>query len=249
VPLVLAALRDFSRDLVRFFFPPVCTICGARLTEGEQVICDRCRNDLVPVLEPFCRRCGNPAVARKSDTCRLCRAVEPAFDRARSATFYAGPAEQLVRELKYGERLEVAPVAARLMFLYRERFLAFETLDLVVPVPLHSSRLRERGFNQAELIARHFARLADAPILTDAVVRVRPTQSQTRLSFEERIENVRDAFRPSESGGGQLEGKSVFLIDDVCTTGSTGSACAKALKQAGAERVVLFTFARASMGR
>jgi ComF family protein len=142
---------------------------------------------------------------------------------------------------------ELAPVMARLMFVCWQRLMAFETLDGVVPVPLHAVRLRERGFNQAELIAAPFAELFRKPMVTDAVVRVRPTESQTRLSREERLENVKGAFEPLVGAGDALRDKTIALIDDVCTTGATGNACAAALKQAGAARVILFTFARASL--
>jgi len=245
--MILAALRDFSRDVVHFFFPPICTLCSDRLVESDQVICDRCRNEMTQILEPLCRRCGNPAVERSSDSCGLCRKIKPAFDCARAATFYRGPGEQLVRELKYNEHHELAPVMARLMFVCWQRRLAFESLDVVVPVPLHAVRLRERGFNQAELLAAPFAELFQKPLVTNAVVRVRPTQSQTELSFSQRMENVKGAFEPLIGADQLLGNKTIALIDDVCTTGATGSACAAALKQAGASRIILLTFARASL--
>ena len=137
---------------------------------------------------------------------------------------------------------------ARLMFLAWERLLPFDSCDAVVPVPLHPARERERGFNQAQRIAAPFADLMQKPLLEGVVARVRPTQTQTALSLPERIENVDGAFAPHpEAARDALAGKSVALIDDVCTTGATGSACAHALKQAGAERVVLLTFARAAL--
>jgi len=244
--VALASLRVFSRDLLHFFFPPICTLCSDRLTDSDQVICDRCRQELIHVLEPICRRCGNPNVPRAADACGLCRKIKPAFDCARAAAHYRGPGEQLVRELKYSEHHELAPVMARIMFVCWQRMMAFDTLDAVVPVPLHAVRLRERGFNQAELIAAPFAELFRKPMIADAVVRVRPTESQTLLSREERLENVKGAFEPLAGSGDALRDKTIVLIDDVCTTGATGSACAAALKQAGAARVILFTFARAS---
>lgn len=245
--MVASLLRDFSRDVLHFFFPPICTLCTDRLTETEQVICDRCREDLARVLEPICRRCGNPAVVRGCDTCPACRKMKPAFDCARAATIYRGPGEQLVRELKYHERLELAPVMARLLVLAWERLLSFDPCDAVVPVPLHPARERERGFNQAERIAAPFAALMEKPLLDGVVVRVRPTQTQTALSLQERIENVEGAFeRNPEAATEPVRHQNIALIDDVCTTGATGSACARALKEAGAERVVLLTFARAT---
>ena len=245
--MILAALREFSYDVVHFFFPPICTLCSDRLTENDQVICDRCRHEMSQVLEPVCRLCGNPNVERSMERCGLCRKIKPAFDCARAATFYRWPGEQLVRELKYREHHELAPVMARLMYVCWQRALPFESLDLVVPVPLHAVRLRERGFNQAELIAAPLAELFQKPLVTDVVVRVRPTVSQTELSFKERLENVQGAFEPLIGADERLRDKAVALIDDVCTTGATGSACAAALKQAGAARVILFTFARATL--
>jgi len=243
------SLGRFSRDVLHFFLPPICTLCSGRLTETDQVICDGCRREMARVLEPICRRCGNPSVERSADGCGLCRKMKPAFECARAATLYRGPGEQLVRELKYGEHHELAPVMARLMFLCWERQLAFESLDAVIPVPLHSVRLRERGFNQAELLAAPLAELFQKPMIADAVVRVRPTQTQTQLPFKERLENVAGAFEPVAGAEDRLGGKCIALIDDVCTTGATGSACAAALKQAGTARVVLLTFARAPLGR
>jgi ComF family protein len=245
--VILASLGVFSRDLLHFFFPPICTLCGDRLTENDQVICDQCRQEMTQVLEPICRRCGNPDVERVSDSCGLCKKMKPSFDIARAAVCYRGPGGQLVRELKYNEHHELAPVMARLMFVCWQRMMAFETLDVVVPVPLHPVQLRERGFNQAELIAAPFAELFQKPMVTDAVVRVHWTKSQTRLSREERWENVKGAFEPLVGAGDTLRDKTIALIDDVCTTGATGSDCAAALKQAGAARVILFTFARASL--
>jgi ComF family protein len=242
----LSVIANLSRDVLRLFFPIICTLCGDRLNETDQVICDRCRREMPRVLDPTCRRCGNPAVRVASDTCRLCRKMKPSFDCARAVAIYAGPAEQLVRDLKYDSRLELGPVMAGMMVVTWERSMAFERIDVVIPVPLHPARRRERGFNQAEHIAAPFAEMMNAPMSTEAVVRVRPTVSQTRLDLAQRVENVDGAFEPAAESREELDGKSVVLIDDVCTTGATGSACAEAIRQAGAPRVVLFTFARAS---
>lgn len=244
--MALSFLHNFSREVLHFFLPPICTLCHERLEATDEVICERCRGAMEPVLEPFCRRCGQP-LPRASDTCALCRKMKAAFDCARSAAIYAGPAEVLVRELKYSERLELAPVMANLLYVAWQRLLAFDRLDAIVPVPLHASRRRERGFNQAEEIAAPLARLFGVPLLAAVVARTRPTETQTALSLPERIANVRDAFEPQPGARDQLLDKSVALVDDVCTTGATGSACAAALKRAGAQRVVLFTFARARM--
>ncbi len=244
--MVLASVGTFVKDVLHFFFPPICTLCSGRLVESDQVICDRCRQELSHLMEPICRRCGSPSVTRASDTCPLCRKVKPAFDCARAAARYCGPAEQLVHEFKYNERLELAPVMAQIMYGAWQRLLAFDLPDVVIPVPLHPVRQRERGFNQAELLAAPLAALFQKPVISDAVVRVRPTLTQTHLGLRARMENVEGAFAAAIGSDARLRDKCAALIDDVCTTGATGSACAAALKKAGAGRVILFTFARAS---
>lgn len=245
--MITSVLGSFPRDLLHFFFPPICTLCSDRLVETDDVICDRCREEIPRLREPICRCCGNPAVRSSSDSCRLCRKMKPSFDCARAAAVYDGPGGQLVRELKYVKRLELGPVMARMMFVTWQHWMAFEEADVVVPVPLHSVRQRERGFNQAETIAAPLAELMAVPLETEAVVRVRPTQTQTSLKLAERMENVEGAFEPVRESAERIRDKSIVLVDDVCTTGATGNACAEALRQGGAGRVVLFTFARASM--
>lgn len=246
--MALPIARTFARELLQFFFPPICTLCGERLAADDEVICDHCRVELPAVLEPLCRRCG-ASMSRAGDTCATCRKMKPAFDCARAATLYLGPAEQLVKQLKYHDHLVLAPVMARLMFLCWQRLLPFESLGAVVAVPLHAARLRERGFNQADAIARPLAELFGQPLVAGAVARIRPTQTQTRLSLAERLDNVKGAFEPLPGAEELLRDRSIVLVDDVCTTGATGSACAAALKAAGAARVVLLTFTRAPFGK
>ncbi len=179
--------------------------------------------------------------------CVHCRDHQPAFDRAVSFGEYKGALRGLIHLLKYEG---VRPVAVPLAEMLAEAItdLGLDASPVLVPVPLHKARRHDRGFNQAELIARAASKyfeqkLAIAP---EALVRRRETISQVGLSREERIENMRDAFRVADPRA--VRGRNVILVDDVMTTGTTLSECARVLKAAGAERVWAVTVARAFQG-
>ncbi len=179
--------------------------------------------------------------------CQNCRDCEPEFARAVSFGEYEGGLRGLVHLMKYEQVLPLAPVLGRMLASSIEEILpgCGDTLPLVVPVPLHKSKQSERGFNQAELIARVAVRHLPLPVevATGVLVRQRETISQVGLSREERIANMRDAFRVREKR--HVQGRTVIVVDDVMTTGTTLSECARVLKQAGAERVWAATVARA----
>jgi ComF family protein len=182
--------------------------------------------------------------------CRNCRDCPPEFERAVSFGEYNGALRGLIQLLKYESVTPVAgPLGGMLAQAATELLAGGDgTVTLLIPVPLHKSRLRARGFNQAELIARAAARRLpqSAEISCTALVRQRDTVSQVGLSREERIQNVRDAFRVVHAAA--VKDRELVLVDDVMTTGTTLSECARVLKQAGAKRVWAVTVARAFDG-
>jgi ComF family protein len=165
------------------------------------------------------------------------------FDIARAVLLYRGAARDTHHTLKYKRRPEIAPVLGRIMFLYLKRTLQGENVDAILPIPLHSRRERKRGFNQAELIAEEVAHLAHIPLIPEVLVRIRSTKPQTDLPPEKRRQNVAGAFalRFAEP----ILGKTLLLIDDVYTTGNTVNEASRVLKEGGASRVCVLTFARA----
>jgi len=170
--------------------------------------------------------------------CAACRTGLRGFDRAASFGFYDGPLRSLIHLYKYSGMKPLAGPLARLL----ERVLPVdERFDAIVAVPLHWRKKWRRGFNQSELLARHVANKRGAPVLR-ALRRVRPTEVQAGLTVAGRRKNVAGAFRVAP--GARLEAKRILLIDDVMTTGATASACASALKRAGAKSVSLVTLAR-----
>ena len=203
-------------------------------------VCPRCVNAPQPLdAEFFCTSCRTPfqnAFPLDSEgRCALCRSGLRGFDAAYSFGSYEGALRELIHLLKYGK---VHPLAAPLSRLLVRAMPLDETFDEIVPVPLHWRRRLQRGFNQAELLARGLSRATGIP-LRRALRRVSATSVQAGLSNTARRKNVTGAFRSR-----LVTGKRILLIDDVMTTGSTATACAIALKRAGAKRVALLTVAR-----
>jgi ComF family protein len=188
---------------------------------------------LASITPPFCPRCGIPATAIEGP-CGRCRTGETIFDYARSAVFFNDTARELVHHLKYAGRVSLARPIGRILgqTIKEHDFSA----AVVIPVPLHRKRERERGFNQAQLIAKALP----LPVDTSILRRRKNTVTQTGLSRSERSRNLAGAFEVF----GNLKGQTVLVIDDVLTTGATMNEIAKTLKRAGANRVEVVTFAR-----
>lgn len=244
-----AWLRETSDALVSVVFPGGCRICDNLLLNSHRLpICEDCLSSFARVPNIICELCGRPlpGLAQKAGTPQLCPACQDktyAFDRARSFAIYQGPVVQAILLLKF-EQIEPLGnwFAQRLAELVQSEGIALAA-DVVVPVPLHRDRERERGYNQAALISKPLAkrlRLAHKAVL---LMRTRARPDKRILSLEERWECVRGAFatRP----GCHVDNLRVLLVDDVLTTGATLDACARTLRQAGARSVIGLTVARA----
>jgi ComF family protein len=172
--------------------------------------------------------------------CSLCRREPLQIDGIRSVAYFEGTLREVIHHFKYYNKQDLAIPLGKLMGDYWEKNPL--PAEIIVPVPLHVDRLRERGYNQAALLAREFGRSTGLPISENSLVRVRATRPQVELSVQERKENVCDAFRCSSA---ELKDRRVLLIDDVCTTGATLEACSIALRQADVRSVWALTLARA----
>jgi ComF family protein len=219
-------------------------------TGGRVPFCRTCAQTLSQTLpQPLCARCGRPIVSMavaegaSAPLCHLCRLDVYDFDCARSLGAYTPSMARAVLMLKYDGVLSLgAWFAGHLVRAVLPEGAAFAA-DVVVPVPLHPSRLRQRGYNQAELIARPVARLLGIPCRSYLLVRTRPRPDKLRLTRRERWETVRGAYAPRE--GAQVDKLRVLLVDDVFTTGATLDACSRALRRVGAVWVAGLTVARA----
>lgn len=241
-------LRDFWAGTLDLVFAPVCVACREPVatTEAERVVCRLCWMKCRPLPVPRCARCWSPVDPHRtpSPVCRTCKEW-PAGVRAIRSPFAMGEVPRnLVHALKYGGWSAAAePMAARMAAM---EFPA-ETMEearLVVPVPTSAARLRERGYNQAALLARGFAARTGRVIRDDLLARVRATTTQTALHPGERRANVARAFAVPEGRAAELRGEHVILVDDVWTTGATALSCVEALVEAGTRAVSVATFAR-----
>ena len=242
-------LKELAEAALHFVYPAVCQIChAARAEAAGGFICPTCRENVRPVEPPFCGKCGLP-FSGSIDTdfeCANCAEMKLRFDFARGAVRANDLIRDVVHRFKYQRHLWFEPFLGELLVAAAADELRGEAWDALVPVPLHSVKLREREFNQADRIARHLARATDLPISNKTLVRNAPTQTQTELSRQERQANVKRAFALHPQA--DVHGHSFILIDDVLTTGATTSACAAVLKKAGAARVGVWTVARATLG-
>lgn len=253
-----SVLSQVFYSLAALTLPSACALCGRELSDNFWgSLCNDCWRSLGPWTGALCVRCGLPLAGNAevlSALCAECRRDEPHFDLARSYGVYANALRGAVLELKFHQRHRLG---LRLGGLLLEPWRALESgarLDrapVIVPVPLHPRRERERGYNQADLLARGLARVLKkgsgapaAAVVGNCLVRKRATAPQSGLSLHARRENVRGVFAISDPE--RIRQQDVILVDDVMTTGATASACASALKRAGAERVFVLTLGRAT---
>lgn len=235
---VLRPLQGLGRQLLDFALPPRCAGCGD-VSQEAGAFCTACWSGLEWLGNAGCQRCGLPLAGTEAETCARCLADPPKLDRIRAAVAYDDIPRSVALRLKYGRKVALAQTMARYMApLGSERHEA----GLLVPVPLHRWRLWHRGFNQSALVARELARLWGFDVENRALRRVKRTRPLKGMNHVQRRKAVAGAF--TASGHVDLKGKSVILIDDVLTSGSTAEACARALRRAGAERVELICWAR-----
>jgi ComF family protein len=241
---------EASDAIVSTFFPAGCRICGQLLLRASRVpICEECLASFETPLDKKCEVCGQAlawmAVREEEPlVCRACQQKTYAFERARSYGIYDRALVRAIILLKW-ERIEPLAVwFAEQLAEVTNREIGLLAADVVVPVPLHRDRERQRGYNQAALISKPLARKLDLPHKAVLLMRTRPRPGKQVLSLEERWESVRGAFatRP----GSQVDNKRVLLVDDVMTTGATLDACARTLLESGAKSVLGLTIARAA---
>ena len=230
--------------LSSLFYPPTCVVCSGN-AERHEYLCANCRSRAPRITAPFCAKCSEPFSGAITQTfnCANCEHRVLHFDSAVAAYRSRGLVRKLVHAFKYSRQRHLRhPLAEWLGETMRDPRLRGRRFDLIVPVPLHPARERERGFNQATLLAELLAHQVRVP-LRPVLERIRYTRTQTAYDRAERMENLRDAFRLRKNMN--VRQLHVLLIDDVLTTGSTLSECARVLKEAGAISVYAATAARA----
>jgi ComF family protein len=235
----MPSLFEAIKDLL---FPPHCLGCRQRLDSSQPpLFCDDCGANLAFIRSPLCLCCGVPFVSGSDHLCGDCLTENHAFDMARALLSYRPPASDLIRSLKFNGNL--AGISTLKELITHEKLLdSYAEPEIILPVPLHPSRLRERGFNQALVIAQGCLPNWKEKIETGLLLRHRPTTPQSGLSGKERRRNLKNVF--SLAGPEKVAGARILLVDDVYTTGSTVNECSRVLRGAGAKRIEVFTLAR-----
>ncbi|MBP6013763.1 MAG: ComF family protein [Alphaproteobacteria bacterium] len=238
---VSRAARTAGRAALDLILPPLCLKC--RVPVGQpQSLCGTCWSDIRFLSAPQCAQCGIPFphALGQGVKCAACIASPPAFSIARAAVAYDDASRDLILGFKHADKLETVPLFARWLTTAGAEALA--GADVMMPVPLHWWRLAQRRYNQAAVLAQAIGRLTRLPVDTGTLTRPRATRSQGEMpSARSRLKNVAKAFAVAK---GRLDGQKVVLVDDVLTTGATVTACAKALRRAGAAAVSVVTVAR-----
>lgn len=235
-------ISTVTRYLVNIFYPLQCPACRESIDPLSKTgVCGFCAASIRRNPKPYCALCGRP-VNRDGDTCSECGKLDLHFDRAYSACLYEEKIKELVHKFKYGSGSSLTHFFSGLMldFLKDNQDIT-HGVEAVTYVPLDNRRLRERGFNQSKLLARRIARELKVPVI-DTLKKTARTKHQNELSREERLMNLRGAFKARPDV--DLTDKVIMLVDDVMTTGATLSECSKALRGAGVKEVRCFTLAR-----
>ncbi|MDR0576236.1 MAG: ComF family protein [Candidatus Accumulibacter sp.] len=232
----MSILLQTARRAVAGLLAQDCLLCGQG--SGGEILCAACAADLPRLPSPHCPRCALPTPA--GETCGRCLAHPPHYDRTLAVFNYGFPLDKLIQSFKYGHRLALAALLGGELARLAAASKLEPAPDLVVPLPLHPVRLRERGFNQALELARPVAAALGLPLDARVCERVRNTPAQAGLSWKKREKNIRGAFRCARD----LPGRRILLVDDVMTTGASLEECARTLKRHGAAEVTLLVAAR-----
>jgi competence protein ComFC len=236
-------IRSVCNTLIELLYPSNCVECGHAQSPGV-LLCEQCKKGVYRITEPYCNVCSRPFEGRISGifACPNCEDRPPAFDCVVSKYHAKGVLRELIHRFKYGRQFYLRGVLAEyLVESMQDARILSQPADCIVPVPLHPTRLRERGFNQAEALAEAAFKRGGIPILR-CIQRKRYTQTQTRFDRSERMLNLRNSFAMRKNS--DVRGKHLVLLDDILTTGSTLHECALVLREAGAESVRAITVAR-----
>lgn len=240
-------LKQLSDALCNIIFPHICLACKKSLSDKKQVICIGC-NDKLPINRlPFCKKCGVSLTKdeMQKNFCKEClkNFKKLHFNLSNSVFLYKEPLSDLICLFKYKQKMGLAQFFGQKMITFIKNYHILNNIDIIIPIPLHQKRLREREFNQAEILAQIISKEYNLELESKAIIRAHMKHVQTLLKKDKRFENIKGAFRIKNN---TVKHKNILLVDDVFTTGATLSEAALILKEAGAAKVDAFTLARAN---
>ena len=228
-------INKLGNGILGILYPKTCCFCG-KLSTTE--CCDICAEKIIYITEPCCKKCGKPVRYEEQEYCHDCEKREAYYEQGRSVWIHKEPVSWSLYQFKYHNRKIYGEFYAKELYrLYGDKIRQWE-IDLIVPVPLHWKRRRRRGYNQAEVVAKHLGRHMNIPVDSKAVVRRYYTNPQKELDERERKRNLRGAFEVKRNWN---ESRKILLIDDIYTTGSTINEISKILKEKGGHKVWFLT--------
>lgn len=228
------AVKDKLLDLI---FPRRCVVCDEITDRPGKALCSKCQGKILYIKEPCCMKCGRQLKSSEQEYCVDCRKKKHYYIQGTSLYDYGSMSDSLFR-FKYAGRMEYADFYGRELAARRADWLSVVNPDVLVPVPVHSSRKRKRGYNQAELIAEKLSRYSGIPVNASLIRRERKTQPLKNLSYEERQNNLKRAFKIRQN---DVKLSTIVIIDDIYTTGSTIDAIAQAFMEAGVPGIYFMT--------
>ncbi len=241
-------MQEGLDGLLNFIYPAACGLCSKKLDDKYQrslLICKECLSKMKKNRPPFCKKCGRSlaGLVETLDTCRDCNQKKFYYERAHACYLYEGAVKEALHLFKYAKRQSLSKMFCGLFIesLIRDGYI-LKDIEGVIAVPLHGTKIRERGFNQSYMLAEAAARRFKIKEMSMHLKRISNTGPQSELDKNERRNNIKDAFRVQNDGS--IKGKRLLLIDDVFTTGATLNECARVLKAAGAAQISCLTFSR-----
>ncbi len=241
---VIKNLKIILKKALNLIYPLNCVICKKSLNfDDSSYLCPNCHHKIIKNKPPFCIKCGCSLGKKRTASdyiCLGCQNKQFYFERVWTVNRYMGIIRQLIHLFKYHRQQYLTRILGKLMVDFIKVNLNYQTVDVLVPVPLHIHKLRQREFNQSNLLAKEINQQISIPI-DNSLIRIKRTSSQTGLSEQERFRNIAGAFKIKK--GKEIAQKSVLLVDDVLTSGATANECARVLKQGGAKRVEILALA------
>ncbi len=223
--------------ILDLLYPARCPVCHG-VIQGKSLVCPSCKKKLHYIKEPKCKKCGKELDKQEQEYCIDCQRFSHSFDKGEAVFVYDPVMKRSISMFKYHNRREYARFYAREMESHCRGFIERCAPDVIMPVPVHPIKRRQRGFNQAELVAKELGKMLQIPVVTDYLVRIEKTTPQKELTRQQRKANLRKAFAVRKKG---VSYKRVLLIDDIYTTGSTLDALSELLKENHSKNVFFLT--------
>lgn len=230
-------VKGLRMKLIDILYPHRCAVCDRAVLDHAVLVCEECRKTVSVIKNPRCLQCSKPLDSSEKEYCLDCQKSHHEYERGFAAFLYQGEMQESLMRFKYGGRQEYGVFYGRSLAGLALDFFRKSRPEVLIPVPVHRSKLLRRGYNQAEVLAEELSKRWKIPMDTECIKRSKHTKAQKNLTPKERRENLMDAFEVC----GKVPWKSVMIVDDIYTTGSTVDALAKKLKAAGVKQVYFIT--------